>query len=426
MKVVIMAGGKGTRIARVNSEVPKPMIPIEGKPILEHQINTLKRQGYTELILIIGHMGNVIRDHFGDGSKYGVHIQYITEESPLGTAGALFFLKEQLKEDFLLINGDILFDVDIRRFRDYHRKQNSIATILTHPNDHPYDSGIIVADQDGKVIDWLHKEDSRLWYKNRVNAGLHMLSPEVFSLFPDLQKRDLDRDVLKPLIGRGQLSIYDSPEYVKDMGTPERYCSVTKDFREGKVAAKNLGKKQKAIFLDRDGTINEYVGFLKDIEDFRLIDGTADAIRMINGSDFLAIVVTNQPVIARGEVTLEELQEIHNKMETLLGQKGAYLDAVYYCPHHPDKGFEGERAEYKLECGCRKPKPGMLLAAAEEYNIDLSQSWIIGDGEADVRAGQAAGCHAAMIGNRNIQNDDVAYFENLRKAVEVILKGNSI
>ncbi|WP_251205695.1 HAD-IIIA family hydrolase [Acetatifactor aquisgranensis] len=426
MKVVIMAGGKGTRIARVNSEVPKPMIPIEGKPILEHQINTLKRQGYTELILIIGHMGNVIRDHFGDGSKYGVHIQYITEESPLGTAGALFFLKEQLKEDFLLINGDILFDVDIRRFRDYHRKQNSIATILTHPNDHPYDSGIIVANQDGKVIDWLHKEDSRLWYKNRVNAGLHMLSPEVFSLFPDLQKRDLDRDVLKPLIGRGQLSIYDSPEYVKDMGTPERYCSVTKDFREGKVAAKNLGKKQKAIFLDRDGTINEYVGFLKDIEDFRLIDGTADAIRMINGSDFLAIVVTNQPVIARGEVTLEELQEIHNKMETLLGQKGAYLDAVYYCPHHPDKGFEGERAEYKLECGCRKPKPGMLLAAAEEYNIDLSRSWIIGDGEADVRAGQAAGCHAAMIGNRNIQNDDVAYFENLRKAVEVILKGNSI
>ena len=426
MKVVIMAGGKGTRIARVNSEVPKPMIPIEGKPILEHQINTLKRQGYTELILIIGHMGNVIRDHFGDGSKYGVHIQYITEESPLGTAGALFFLKEQLKEDFLLINGDILFDVDIRRFRDYHRKQNSIATILTHPNDHPYDSGIIVANQDGKVIDWLHKEDSRLWYKNRVNAGLHMLSPEVFSLFPDLQKRDLDRDVLKPLIGRGQLSIYDSPEYVKDMGTPERYCSVTKDFREGKVAAKNLGKKQKAIFLDRDGTINEYVGFLKDIEDFRLIDGTADAIRMINGSDFLAIVVTNQPVIARGEVTLEELQEIHNKMETLLGQKGAYLDAIYYCPHHPDKGFEGERAEYKLECGCRKPKPGMLLAAAEEYNIDLSRSWIIGDGEADVRAGQAAGCHAAMIGNRNIQNDDVAYFENLRKAVEVILKGNSI
>lgn len=422
MQVVIMAGGKGTRIARVNSEVPKPMIPIEGKPILEYQIDTLKNQGYTELILIVGHMGNVIREHFGDGSKLGVQIQYIIEESPLGTAGALFFLKEQLKEDFLLINGDIVFDVDIRRFEDYHRKQNSMATILTHPNDHPYDSGIIVADQNGKVINWLHKEEPRSWYKNRVNAGIHMLSPKVFSFFPDLQKRDLDRDILKPLIGREQLSIYDSPEYVKDMGTPERYYSVIKDLREGKVAAKNLGRKQKAIFLDRDGTINEYVGFLKNIDDFRLIDGVADAIRMINKSDFLAIVVTNQPVIARGEVSLEELQEIHNKMETLLGQEGAYVDAVYYCPHHPDKGFEGERPEYKLDCDCRKPKPGMLLVAAEKYNIDLSQSWMIGDGENDVKAGRAAGCHVAMIGNRNIQNGDVAHFENLKEAIEDILR----
>lgn len=422
MQVVIMAGGKGTRIAQINSEVPKPMIPIDGKPILEYQINTLKSQGYTELILIIGHMGDVIRDHFEDGAKLGVHIQYITEENPLGTAGALFFLKEQLKEDFLLINGDIIFDVDIQRFWDAHRKQHSIATILTHPNDHPYDSGIIVADQEGKVIDWLHKEDPRSWYKNRVNAGLHMLSPEVFSFFPDLQKRDLDRDILKPLIGSGQLRIYDSPEYVKDMGTPERYYSVIKDLREGKVAARNLGKKQKAIFLDRDGTINEYVGFLKHIDDFRLIDGTADAIRMINQSDFLAIVITNQPVIARGEVTLEELQEIHHKMETLLGQEGAYVDAIYYCPHHPDKGYEGERPEYKLDCDCRKPKPGMLFAAAEKYNIDLSQSWMIGDGESDVKAGQAAGCHVAMIGNRKIQFDDVAHFEKLKEPVEEILK----
>lgn len=433
MQVVIMAGGKGTRIARINSEVPKPMIPIEGKPILEYQINTLKNQGYTELILIVGHMGNAIQEYFEDGSKFGVRIQYITEESPLGTAGALFFLKEQLKEDFLLINGDIIFDVDIQRFWAYHRIQNSIATILTHPNDHPYDSGIIVADQDGRVINWLHKEEPRSWYKNRVNAGLHMLSPKVFSFFPDLQKRDLDRDILKPLIGIGQLSIYDTPEYVKDMGTPERYYSVIKDLREGKVAARNLGRKQKAIFLDRDGTINEYVGFLKNIEDFRLLDGTADAIRMINESDFLAIVVTNQPVIARGEVTLEQLQEIHDKMETLLGQEGAYVDAVYYCPHHPDKGFEGERPEYKWDCNCRKPKPGMLLAAAEKYNIDLSRSWMIGDGENDVKAGQAAGCHVAMIGQaagcpmeitgrRDIQNGDIAYFENLKKAVEGILK----
>lgn len=397
MQIVIMAGGKGTRISQINSNVPKPMIPISGKPILEHQITILKKQGYTEFILIIGHMGQVIKDYFGTGSQMGVQINYIMENYPLGTAGALFFLKNVIKEDFLLINGDIIFDVDIRRFYQYHKEQSSIASILTHPNNHPYDSGIIVADDSGKITDWLHKEEKRGWYKNRVNAGLHMLSPQIFDFFPDLQRKDLDRDILKPLVGTGQLSIYDSPEYICDMGTPERYHCVIKDMKEGKVAARNLGKKQKAIFLDRDGTINKYVGFLTNIDDFQLIDGAAEAIQLINESGFLAIVVTNQPVIARGEVSIEELQEIHNKMETLLGQKGAYVNDVFFCPHHPDKGFVGERPEYKKGCNCRKPKPGMLVAAAEKYNIDLSMSWMIGDSENDIIAGKAAGCKTILI-----------------------------
>lgn len=397
MKIVIMAGGKGTRIAEVNSEVPKPMIPIEGKPILEYQIETLKKQGYDDFILIIGHMGPVITKYFGNGSKFGVKIQYIVEDQPLGTAGALYLLRKDITDDFLLLNGDIIFDVDIKRFAEYHKEQGTIATILTHPNNHPYDSGIIVADKNNRVTNWLHKEDERLWYKNRVNAGLHMLSSRVFEVFREVKKRDLDRDILKPLITKKELSIYDSPEYIKDMGTPERYFSVIEDIKSGKVQAKNLSNKQKAIFLDRDGTINKYVGFLRNIEEFELLDGVSEAIKLINDSGYLTIVVTNQPVIARGEVSLEKLQEIHNKMETLLGQSGAYVDDIFYCPHHPHKGYEGERPEYKIECECRKPKPGMLLAAAEKYNIDLSQSWMIGDGENDVEAGESAGCQTVQI-----------------------------
>ena len=267
MKVVIMAGGKGTSIASVNSDVAKPMIPIDGNPILEYQINALAAQGYCEITLIIGHLGHVIRDYFEDGSKWNVQISYIEENTPLGTAGALFYLKEQIKDDFLLLNGDIIFDVDIRRFLAYHKAQGTMATILTHPNSHPYDSGIIVADNDGRATNWLHKEDPRLWYRNRVNAGLHMLSPRIFSFFSDLQKKDLDRDILKPLIIQRELSVYDSPEYIKDMGTPDRYYSVIEDILSGKVAAKNLARKQKAIFLDRDGTINKYVGFLTKIDE---------------------------------------------------------------------------------------------------------------------------------------------------------------
>lgn len=433
MKIVIMAGGKGTRIASVNSEVPKPMISILDKPILEYQIESLRDQGYKDITLVVGHLGHVIKEYFDDGSKvsaatgkvFGVQIRYIVEDQPLGTAGALYLLKDELTEDFLLLNGDIIFDIDVDRFYQFHKKHGGIVTLFTHPNDHPYDSGIIVADKNNQVKNWLHKEDERLWYQNRVNAGIHMFSPKIFEnvtgleLFTELKKTDLDRDVLKPLIPTGQLYVYDSPEYVKDMGTPDRFYSVIEDIRTGKVKAKNLLNKQKAVFLDRDGTINKYVGFLRSIDKFELIDGVAEAVKKINQSGYLAIVVTNQPVIARGEVSLEELQEIHNKMETLLGEYGAYLDAIFFCPHHPHKGYKGERTKYKIDCDCRKPKPGMLLDAAKKYNIDLSQSWLIGDGENDIGAGKNAGCQVAYVGDETVEG--VKCYSNILDYVENIL-----
>ncbi len=398
MKAIIMAGGKGTRIASVNAEVPKPMIPVLGKPILQYQIEALKAQGVTEIILVIGYLGHFVKEHFKDGNSFGVKISYIEEKEPLGTAGALYFLKDEITEDFLLLCGDLIFDIDIERFYCAHKKFGAVATLFTHPNSHPYDSGIIVADGNGKVTNWLHKEDERLWYRNRVNAGLHFLSPAIFKKFTQLKKCDLDRDILKPLISENGLFVYDSPEYVKDMGTPDRYYAVGQDIKSGKVQAKNLSRKQKAVFLDRDGTINEYVGFLKSVEEFKLLDGVAEAVKKINDSGFLAIIITNQPVIARGEVSFKQLSEIHNKMETLLGAEGAYLDAIYFCPHHPHKGYEGERAEYKTDCSCRKPKPGLILQAANDFNIDLSKSFMIGDTENDVLCGKNAGCLTAAIG----------------------------
>lgn len=413
MKTVIMAGGKGTRISSVASDIPKPMIKIEGKPVLEHEIECLKDQGYTDLIITISHLGAVIMDYFGDGSRFGVSIQYFNEETPLGNAGALFKLRNVLDDDFLLLNADAIFDVDFNRFVDYHRSHGGLVTLFTHPNSHPYDSGLLIADENGAVEQWLTKEDVRpQWYRNRVNAGLHVINPAVLDMVgiePETVgtigadgktiKVDLDRQILKPLCGTGKMFCYDSPEYVKDMGTPDRYEAVCRDFTAGRVKAKNLKQKQKAVFLDRDGTINKYVGFLRDIDQFELIPGVAEAIRRINSSGYLAIVVTNQPVIARGEVTVPELQLIHNKMETLLGIEGAYLDAIYYCPHHPHKGYEGEVPELKIDCDCRKPKPGMLIKAAEDFNISLEESWMIGDGQNDVQAGKAAGCKTGLIGS---------------------------
>lgn len=411
MKTVIMAGGKGTRIASIASDIPKPMIPIAGKPVLEHEIESLRTQGFCDIIITVSHLGHVIMDYFGDGSgvspatgkPFGVQINYFFEEKPLGNAGALFQLRQQLQDDFLLLNADAVFDIDFNRFVTYHRKQKGLVTIFTHPNSHPYDSGLIITGENGVVNNWLTKEDSRpRYYKNRVNAGLHVISPQFLEVMRHsvcgCEKIDLDRQLLKPLAGTGKMFAYDSPEYVKDMGTPERYRAVCEDFVNGTVQAKNLLNKQKAIFLDRDGTINEYRGFIKKPDELELIDGAVEAIKWINASGYLAIVVSNQPVVARGECSFEQLEQIHNKLETELGKQGAYVDAIYFCPHHPDRGFIGEIPELKIECSCRKPKPGMLLQAAHDFNIDLMQSYMIGDSERDIEAGIAAGCEAIFIG----------------------------
>ncbi|MBQ9086060.1 MAG: HAD-IIIA family hydrolase [Clostridia bacterium] len=398
MKTVLMAGGKGTRISSVASDIPKPMIRIGGKPVLEREIECLRTQNFTDLIITVGHLGHVIMDYFGDGSRFGVNIEYYIEDHPLGNAGALYKLKNCLKEDFLLLNGDVIFDIDFNRFVQYHHAKGGVATLFTHPNSHPYDSALVLCNKENQVEKWITRENIRpQYYKNRVNAGLHVLSPKILEKKVYQEKIDLDRDLLQPLAGTGAMYAYDSPEYVKDMGTPDRYETVCNDFRMGYVQAKNLRRKQRAIFLDRDGTINRYVGFLTDIEHFELYKGVEEAIRKINNSGYLAIVVTNQPVIARGEVTTIELETIHQKMETLLGQGGAYLDAIYYCPHHPHRGYVGEISKLKIDCECRKPKPGMLLQAANDFNIDLSKSWMIGDSENDVSCGEKAGCKTVLL-----------------------------
>lgn len=424
MKAVIMAGGKGTRIASVANDVPKPMIKICGKPILEYQIENLRTCGLTEIIIVIGHLGNVIKDYFQDGKKWNVKIEYFVEDHPLGTAGALFKMP-QLTEDFLLLCGDVIIDVDFNRFIAFHKEKKAWASLMTHPNGHPFDSSLIVTDilppqQPGgmpedtrRVKTWMNKEDERLYYKNRVNAGIEIISPELLketlkSFVPrhpeNPDKIDLDRDVLKPNIKSGKIFAYDTPEYIKDMGTPERFYETTKDIEKGLVRARNLKNKQKAIFLDRDGTINKMVGFINKPEQFELIKGAAEAIKAINKSGYLAIVVTNQPVIARGECTFEELQAIHDKMETELGKEGAFVDAIYVCPHHTDKGFPGERPEYKCNCDCRKPKPGLLLQAAEDFNIDLSMSYMVGDSRRDVEAGENANVKEAILIESNKDN----------------------
>ena len=180
MEAVIMAGGKGTRLSSITkNEIPKPMVKIGGIPILEHQVVLMKKYHIKKIYMIIGHLGETIREYFGNGSKWGIDIEYIEETEPLGTGGGLSLLKSFIKDDVLLVYGDLMVDVSITKMYKFHSEKGADVTLFAHPNSHPYDSDIILSDATDKIMGWMYKNESRPFaYHNCVNAGMYIFSSD--------------------------------------------------------------------------------------------------------------------------------------------------------------------------------------------------------------------------------------------------------
>ncbi|MBO6087235.1 HAD-IIIA family hydrolase [bacterium] len=421
MQLVIIAGGKGTRLGL--KDIPKPMALIDDKPLLEHQIELAKKYDINEIFILSGHLSNVITDYFGDGAKFGVKIHHIVEQYPLGTAGCVKLLEGKIKDRFMVFYGDVVMDFDLKSFEEFDlRHQNSVGTTLVHPNDHPYDSDLIEIDKDNKVTRVIPKpHDDGKYYQNLVNAAVYIFSTKIFDYIEDGVSQDFGKNILPKIVKQGgELYAYKTPEFIKDMGTVDRFEVIKNDFKSGKIARLNKKNKRPCIFIDRDGVINKNMDNKPTTEEFELLDGVADAVKKINSTDYLTVVVTNQPMIAKGFVSFDEVENTHKKMETLLGEKGAFLNGIYYCPHHPERGFDGEIPELKIDCECRKPKAGMLYQAQKDLNIDLENSWIIGDSERDLLAGKNAGCKTVYISDKVSDNADY-YAKDLLSAVEKIL-----
>jgi D,D-heptose 1,7-bisphosphate phosphatase len=403
-QAVILAGGKGERLASRLGGRPKPLVDVLGAPLLARQIDALAAAGVSDVIVLVSHEADQIEAFVATRSWPGVAVAVVDDSGPRGTAGAVLNVENRLDDDFLVVYGDTLFDLDLTRLIAFHQADaQAAATLVVHPNDHPWDSDLIEVDEAGVIAAFHappHAPDA--WLPNLVNAALYVVRSKALGAWRDSgaarRPADFARDVFPALIAAGErLRAYATSEYIKDIGTPERLDRACADLAGGKVARATLRHPQRAVFLDRDGVLNASTGHVARPDQLDVYPFAGEAVRLINRAELRAVLVTNQPVIARGECTARGLAQIHAKLETILGRDGAYLDAIYYCPHHPDGGFSGEVAALKRDCECRKPKPGLLLRAAADLNIDLAQSWMIGDTARDLMAARACGVRFVLV-----------------------------
>ena len=398
--VAILAGGQGTRLRERAGPLPKPMVPILGRPILDHQFDLCRTHGFRRILLLVHHNHETIRAHVGDGSRYGLSVEYAVESTPRGTAGALADALPRLADTFLVLYGDTYLDVDLRRIREVHEERRADATLFVHPNDHPQDSDLVEVDDEGFVAAlhaYPHGEGTE--YDNLVNAALYVMRREGLEhLIPPEGKADLAKDLFPQMLRAGRrLFAYISPEYIKDVGTPERLDRVEADIHAGLPDRLSAHALRSAVFLDRDGTVNVEVSYVRTPEQLILLPGVPEALQRLNRSGHLAVIVTNQAVVARGDLTFAGLKRIHTRLTHLLGARRAYVDRIYVCPHHPEGGFPGEVAELKFACTCRKPATGMVDAACSDLQIDRRSSWMVGDTTADMEMGRRAGLRTILV-----------------------------
>lgn len=400
MQAIILAGGKGTRLASRLHGRPKPLVDVGGVPLLERQLQALEDADIDEVIILVNHAADQI-ESFLANRKGTIRTILINDgDKARGTAGATLACIDQLADRFLVVYGDTLFNIDIPRMLAWHVEHRADATLFLHPNDHPYDSDLVDVDDTDRIrafYSYPHPADLDL--RNLVNAAFYVIERSALERWADTEiPCDFAKDLFPRMLDAGQrLYGYISYEYIKDLGTPGRLDKVEHHLASGIVARRSYRSKQSAIFLDRDGTLNELSGYVTSPAQLVMLPGAAEALHRFNDAEYRTILVTNQPVIARGDCTTKDLAAIHARLETLLGKGGAYLDDILFCPHHPDSGFAGEVPELKIACTCRKPETGMIDQAIARYNIDPAQSWMVGDSSADMRVGRRAGLSCVLV-----------------------------
>jgi histidinol-phosphate phosphatase family protein len=424
-QAVILAGGLGTRMRDVTSAA-KCLLKIRGKSILEWQVKFFAEQGVSEFLLLLGHSAHdVLREAATIAEKYEVDIEGEVEDQPLGTGGALLHALPRTKEFFFLTHGDLILNTHLRGLTDAIRSAESDISLLYHPTNHPDDSDLIQVRNHDRVAKIVTKPHDEYLGRSLGNAGVYAFKQKVLiEYFRNLEagvgRCDLDRQLLPSLLtNQAQIAAIRNVGFVKDIGTPERFDYVETNWD----SLMDVPRKRPAIFLDRDGTLNELHGFITKPEQIKLMEDAAPVVEEFRRLGFWTLVITNQPVIARGEVSVEELDEIHGKVERELLKNRTIVDDFFYCPHHPEAGFEGEVSALKVACKCRKPEVGLIERAQAIYPIDMSHSWMIGDSWRDVQLAKAVGIRSIILSEDGHVSADFRA-RSLTQALEIV-KENS-
>lgn len=372
-QALILAGGFGSRLGEITKETPKPILPVGGIPFLEYVLWNLKRHGLTRILISTGYLSDRIEAALGDGSKLGIQLQYCVEADPLGTGGATALAAPRMEDEFLVLNGDTLFEVNYWALWNHKSGLGTASIALRGVPDVARYGGCVL--EGNTVVAFSEKGTSG---PGIINAGNYVLDQELVDRLPKGQS-SLERDLFPILAKEGMLAGLSSDGFFIDIGLPETLIEADD--------ALPRWRAKPCCFLDRDGVLNVNNHHTFRTADLQWIPGSREGIRWLNDHGYLAIVVTNQAGIGKGIYSEAQFQTFMAQMKADLREVGAHLDAVYFCPYHPTEGI----GEFLYDSPDRKPNPGMILRAAKEWNVDVTHSFLVGDKDTDMQAAERAG-----------------------------------
>ena len=373
-QAVIVAGGRGTRLGSLTADRPKAMVEVGGRPFLDNLLELLRDEGFGEVLLLLGYRANVILDHVGDGREWGLTISAVATDPDDETSRRMLAARSKLAEHFLFLYSDNYWPLSMDLLWADYERAGCPAMVTVYRNLDGYTQSNVRV-EDGRVVDY----DPTRSHRNLsgVEIGYAILPRDTLDLI-DSTERPFEKVVYPRLVEADLLAAHETDHRYYSVGSMER-LPLTEAFFA----------RRRLIVLDRDGVLNrrppraEYVQSPEDVE---WLPGTLEALQLLTEAGYRLVVVSNQAGVARGVMSIHDLEAVQQRMQTDLGSAGVTIERFYYCTHGWDEG-----------CECRKPRPGMLYQAQRDFHLDLRRTLFVGDDERDAQAAETAGCRFAMI-----------------------------